>query len=288
MGQINGSDNVERRKERVFEIAFKQLDERMDRLVAEVAEAFGREEVKRSFEEISEIRKELMMLDVRVDMVDRAVARLEHERIERAAKEIKAPKEPPFHIEIHKSEKFQASLGGFQLRPDLLEKALKGGALINTEIGEIGEAIGSQSLKKASEQAFVADKDIIEYLAEREINPADAEMRAFPLKTVGGHGPDFYFADRKTDLPIGIVDIKSTTKLGGLNSIFNKSIKDVIGHLDKDGLIRWGDHYQLELSDIRYGLAVGVHFKPDRLDDPDYEITYRIAVVKKVQQTMEK
>jgi len=281
MGQINGSDNADRRRERIFEMALRQLDERIDRLMAGAAEAFGEKELARSFREISEIRKELMTLDVQVDMADQAVARLERELAE------PVPKEPSSQMEIHESEELRAILGGIQLRAELLEKALKDSALFGDEIGEIAEAIGSQSLKGASKEFFTGDEKISRYLKRLEIDPTNIEVRVFPLKTVYGPGPDFYLADRKTNRPVGIIDIKSTTRKERLNSAFQGSIDDVIRHLDRDKLTDYGDYYRLKMSDITYGLAVGIYFEPHRLNDPDYEVTYRMAVVKKVREATE-
>lgn len=197
------------------------------------------------------------------------------------------PREPQILVRIHESDILRKPQGTVKIRPELSERLIGNADLFGSEIGEAGEAITFQSIRSISTIFLTTDQDMSRYLEGIEANAEDVEMRAFPLKTIHNQGPDFYFADKTSNRPIAIVDVKSTTRRDGLKNAYRGSINDAVRHLAKEPLTEWSDHYQLGLSDIRCGLAIGIYFDRHRIDDPSHEITYRMALVKKIEQTQE-
>jgi len=282
MGQTNGSDNGERRNERAFDLAVNRLNQRIDSVWADIAGAFGREQMRQSFEELSEMRVELMILDARVDLADQAVTRLEREFEMQVVQKARVSKQETMpRIAHHVSPPRRTRLGGLKLDEKIIDKIEEGKLLSTSDIGSIGEAIEFRPLKESSEASFAGDEWVTRQLGEHGIKSSDVEMRAFSGKTVHGHGPDYYFACRKMDKAVGIVEVKATTKATYLGRTLNDAVAGVQDFFKDKNITFVKRRYRVDFGEAEYGLAVAIYFDPKQLNNPEYQFSYRMKVVKR-------
>ncbi len=244
MGQLKDIDNDMRRRARILELTAKYMDQRIASLELKAAKALG-------FESVEQLLKEARQ------PAEGATAHMERR---------------------YGSRVFLSRLGVLPIRSELLAKLHGDKPLSDFEIGEIGETIAFHRFSEIVESS-TKDESVARYFAESGVDPDVIQVRDFPGKNVYQPGPDLWFINKYTSEAVGIIEIKATTKYGSLSGALRKAIDRTQERFSKDKIDFVKRRYRTDLSKARLGLAISIFFDPGRLGNPDYEFSYRMAVV---------